>query len=52
MVQARMYVEKYATPTRQIDLYIVPDVGHFDELNVLADPSSPFFANTCAMLGL
>lgn len=50
--QARMYVEQYATPARQIDLYIVPDVDHFDELNVLADPASPFFAKTCAMLGL
>lgn len=50
--QARMYVETFATSARQIDLYIVPGVDHFDELNVLADPQSPFFSKTCAMLGL
>ncbi len=50
--QARMYVEKYSTPARRMDLYIVPGVDHFDELNVLADPASPFFARTCDMLGL
>ena len=50
--QARMYVEKYSTPARRVDLYIVPGVDHFDELNVLADPASPFFAKTCDMLGL
>lgn len=50
--QSRMYVEKYTTNARQIDFYIVPDVDHFDELNVLADPASAFFAKTCAMLGL
>jgi arylformamidase len=49
--QARMYVEAYATPARPIDLYIVPDVDHFDELDVLADPESPFFRKTLAMLG-
>lgn len=50
--QARMYVETFATSARRIDLYIVPGVDHFDELNVLADPQSPFFSKTCAMLGL
>ncbi|MEM9470604.1 MAG: alpha/beta hydrolase [Pseudomonadota bacterium] len=50
--QARMYVEKYSTPARHMDLYIVPGVDHFDELNVLADPASTFFAKTCDMLGL
>ncbi|MGX9355127.1 alpha/beta hydrolase [Roseobacteraceae bacterium S113] len=50
--QARMYAEKFATDDRQVDLYVVPGVDHFDELNVLADPESPFFAKTCAMLGL
>ncbi len=50
--QARMYSEKYATPARPVELYIVPGVDHFDELNVLADPLSPFFAKTCTMLGL
>ena len=49
--QTRMYVEKYATTERQVGMYIVPGVDHFDELNVLADPTSEFFAKTCAMLG-
>ena len=49
--QSRMYVDKYGSAERTIDLYIVPDVDHFDELNVLADPTSVFFAKTCAMLG-
>lgn len=48
--QARMYVEKYATADRPMGLYVVPDVDHFDELNVLVDPASPFFKHTCAML--
>ena len=48
--QARMYVEKYGTAERPVGLYIVPDVDHFDELNVLADPHSPFFRHTCDML--
>ena len=50
--QAQMYVDRFATDARQIDMYVVPDVDHFDELNVLADPASQFFAKTCAMLGL
>lgn len=41
--QARMYLEAYATPARAIELYVVPDVDHFDLLNVLTDPASPFF---------
>lgn len=50
--QARMYVDAFNTDTRAVSLYIVPDVDHFEELNVLADPSSTFFSKTCAMLGL
>lgn len=45
--QARMYVDTYVTSDRAIDLYIVPEVDHFDELNVLVDPTSPFFKHTC-----
>ena len=48
--QARMYVEKYETADRRIGLYVVPGVDHFDELNVLVDPASPFFKHTCDML--
>ncbi|MDA4848633.1 alpha/beta hydrolase [Hoeflea poritis] len=50
--QAQMYVNAYATSVRRIELYVVPDVDHFDELNVLADPASPFFTKTLAMMGL
>jgi len=48
--QARIYQEAYQTPSRMMDLYVVPDVDHFDELNVLADPRSPFFEKACAMI--
>jgi arylformamidase len=48
--QARMYAEAYQTETRDIGLYIVPDVDHFDELNVLVDPNSPFFKKSCDMI--
>lgn len=41
--QARMYAEKFTTPTRSIDLYIVPRADHFDEINILADSSSDIF---------
>lgn len=50
--QSQMYLDKFATDERPMEMYVVPDVDHFDELNVLADPASPFFAKTCAMLGL
>ena len=50
--QARMYVDEYGDSERSIGLYIVPDVDHFDELNVLADTNSPLFNKTCQMLGL
>ena len=45
-----MYVEKYETADRKVGLYFVPGVDHFDELNVLVDPASPFFKHTCDML--
>ena len=48
--QARMYAEAFASDTRTVGLYIVPDVDHFDELNVLSDPSSEFFARVMALL--
>ena len=48
--QARMYLEAYQTPERAMALYIVPEVDHFDELNVLVDPDSAFFQHTCDML--
>ncbi len=48
--QARMYFETYATPQRPMGLYVVPEVDHFDLLNVLADPDSPLFRKACDML--
>lgn len=48
--QAGMYVETYATEGRRMGIYIVPGVDHFDELNVLVDPASPFFKHVCDML--
>jgi len=41
--QAQMYRDAFATDARPVDLYIVPDVDHFDEINTLADPQSDFF---------
>ena len=49
----RIYVEKFqVTASRNIALYTVPDVDHFDEINVLADPESLLFQKICAMIGL
>lgn len=48
--QARMYREAYATPQRPLELLIVPDVDHFDLLNVLVDPASPFHGKVRDML--
>jgi len=48
--QAQMYHDAFKTDTRAMELYIVPDVDHFDELNVLADPNSPFFNKTLAIM--
>ena len=49
--QAQMYHDAFKTAERSMELYIVPDVDHFDELNVLADPASPFFKKTIALMG-
>jgi arylformamidase len=48
--QAHMYVDAFGNEIRSVELYIVPDVDHFDELNVLADSSSEFFRRTMTML--
>ncbi len=47
--QADMYVEAFASANRQIEKYTVPDSDHFDELNVLADDTSPFFSKTVGL---
>ena len=48
--QAQMYVDAFHTNERDVSLYIVPSVDHFDELNVLVDDNSPLFSKTLAML--
>lgn len=48
--QANMYLEAYATKERPMEVYVVPGVDHFDELNVLVDKDSPFFSKTLAMV--
>lgn len=48
--QAQMYLDAFATADRKMELYVVPDVDHFDELNVLSDPESPFFQKVSALL--
>ncbi|MEM9579883.1 MAG: alpha/beta hydrolase [Pseudomonadota bacterium] len=50
--QARMYAEAFETRDRPMSVYVVPEVDHFDELNVLTDETSAFFRKTCAMMGL
>lgn len=48
--QARMYVDAFASNDRSMELYIVPNVDHFDELNVLADSQSAFFQKVLALM--
>jgi len=48
--QAQMYYDKFKTNDRSMEIYFVPDVDHFDELNVLADPQSSFFKKTLAIM--
>ncbi len=49
--QATMYRDAFNTAERKVELYVVPEVDHFDELNVLSNPESPFFKKTMALLG-
>ena len=48
--QAQMYVDAFSSGDRSMEIYIVPDADHFDELNVLADLNSPFFSKTLDIL--
>ena len=48
--QASMYADAFQNAERAVSLYIVPDVDHFDALNVLVDPTSTFFKKSCAMI--
>lgn len=44
--QSQMYYEAFRNNERKMEIYIVPDVDHFDELNVLSNPDSQFFMKT------
>ena len=48
--QTQMYFDAFNTPDRPMEVYVVPGVDHFDELNVLSDPESPFFKKVMAIL--
>ena len=48
--QAQMYVDTFSSDDRSMEIYVVPDADHFDELNVLADLNSPFFSKTLDIL--
>jgi len=48
--QAEMYRDAFNREERDVSLYVVPDVDHFDELNVLADSGSPFFQKSLALI--
>ncbi|NNF79496.1 MAG: alpha/beta hydrolase, partial [Rhizobiales bacterium] len=44
------YFDAFNSPERSMELYVVPGVDHFDELNVLANPESPFFTKVMTIL--
>ena len=48
--QANMYVNAFSTQKRLIEMYTVPGVDHFDELNILADKDSEFFLKTVELI--
>ncbi|GGC62187.1 alpha/beta hydrolase [Chelatococcus reniformis] len=48
--QSDIYVEAFATAARPVERYSVPGCDHFDELNVLARPASPFFGKCVALV--
>ena len=48
--QAQMYVDAFTSDARRVNLYVVPDVDHFDELNVLATTSSEFFTRVTEIM--
>ena len=48
--QSDTYCEKYRSPTRAMERYVVPDADHFDELNRLAEEDSVFFQKSMALI--
>ena len=43
-------VNAFSTQKRLIEMYTVPGVDHFDELNILADKDSEFFLKTIELI--
>ena len=50
--QAQMYVDAYNSKERTIKFFEVPNVDHFDELNILEDSQSSFFKETIRLIKL
>jgi len=50
--QAQMYVDAYNSKERIIKFFEVPNVDHFDELNILEDSQSSFFKETIRLIKL
>ena len=50
--QAQMYVDAYNSKERTIKFFEVPNVDHFDELNILEDSQSSFFKETIRLINL
>jgi arylformamidase len=48
--EAHMYVDALASDDRAIEMCIVPDADHFDELNVMAERTNPVFSKTLRIL--
>lgn len=48
--QSQMYYDAFKSTERKMELYHVPGVDHFDELNVLVNPDSPFFKKSLALM--
>ena len=48
--QSQMYVDKFGNQQRVMEVYVVPEVDHFDELNILDDADSDFFKKTLTLI--
>jgi len=48
--QAQMYVDAFSSDQRPMEMYVVPGVDHFDELNILSDTGSEFFNKTLTLV--
>ena len=49
-LQSQQYVERFTTPRRRIEAYVVPGADHFDVVDVLADPQSELTARARALI--